>query len=108
MMDENLDASHDLHRNDRLGDLNLDANLDVMSHHVMLMGDLNMSCDRMSHDHLQYDHRMMHRRDMNLSLVVMILVVMILDVMILDGKMMNHRVIRRMKVGPKTDDRKMI
>ena len=100
--DRKMDGNH-VNRNYAPRDLKMDANLDVMSHHVMLMGDLNMSCDRMSHDHLQYDHRMMHRRDMNLSLVVMIL-----DVMNLDGKMMNHRVIRRMKVGPKTDDRMKI
>ena len=56
----------------------------------------------MSRDHLQYDHRMMRHHDKNQMGGKN------LDVMNQDGKMMNHRVIRRMKVGPKTDDRMKI
>ena len=80
MDDLNLDGNH-VNRNYAPRDLKMDANLDVMSHHVMLMGDLNMSCDRMSHDHLRCDHQMMRHRDTNR-----------MDVMNLD---VNH---------PKTDD----
>jgi hypothetical protein len=61
-----------------------------------------MSCDRMSHDHLRCDHQMMRRHDTNQMGGKN------LDAMILDVKMMIHHVIRQMKVGPKTDDRKLI
>jgi hypothetical protein len=101
MDDLNLDANH-VNRNCAPHDLKMDVNLDGMSHHVMLMDDLNMSCDRMSHDHLQCDHLMMRHRDTNRMDGKN------LDVMNLDGKMMNHHVIHRMKVCPKTDDQKMI
>ena len=57
----------------------------------------------MSHDHLQCDHQMMRHRDTN-RMDVKNLGVKNLDAM----KMMNHRVNHRMKVCPKTDDRKMI
>ena len=84
-------------------DRNLDANLDVMSHRVMLMGDLNMSCDRMSHDHLQCDHLMMRRHDTNQNLVVMTL-----DVKNPDGKMKIHHEIHPKKGDLMKVGRKMI
>jgi hypothetical protein len=56
--DRNLDVDHH-------DDLMMDANLDVMNHHVKKMVFLNMSCDQMSRDHLRYDHQMMRHRDMN-------------------------------------------
>jgi hypothetical protein len=59
----------------------MDANLDVMNHHVMLMVYLNMNCDRMSHDHLRYDRQMMRHHDTSR-----------MDEMILDGKMKIHHV----------------
>jgi hypothetical protein len=70
-------------------DLPIDPECYAMSHRVMLMDDLNMSCDRMSHDHLRCDHRMMHHRDTNR-----------MDGMNLDGKMKIHHDCR-----PRKDDR---
>jgi hypothetical protein len=84
--DLKTDGNH-VNRNYAPRDLMMDANLDAMSHRVMLMDDLNMSCDRMSHDHLRCDHRMMHHRDTNR-----------MDGMNLDGKMKFHHDCRPKKV----------
>ena len=83
--DLNLDVNH-VNRNYAPRDLKMDVNLDAMSHRVMLMVYLSMSCDRMSHDHLRYDRLKMHRHDTNR------MDEMILDGMILDVKMKNHHV----------------
>jgi hypothetical protein len=84
--DRNLVANR-VNRNCALPDLNRDASLDGMNHHVMLMVYLSKSCDRMSHDHLRCDRQMMRHRDTNR-----------LDGMDLDGKMKIHHVIHRMMV----------
>jgi hypothetical protein len=94
--DLNLDANH-VNRNCAPHDPKMDANLDAMSHHVMLMVYLSKSCDPMSHDHLRYDRQMMHHRDTNR-----------MDEMNLDEKMKIHPVIPQMMVCPKTDDRMKI
>ena len=56
----------------------------------------------MSHDHLLCAHLMMRRHGTNRMDVKN------LDVKNLGVKMMNHHVIHRMKVGPKTDDQMKI
>jgi hypothetical protein len=76
-----MDGNH-VNRNYAPRDLMMDANLDAMNHHVMLMVYRSKSCDRMSHDHLRCGHLKMRRRDMNR----------------MDGKMKIHHVIHRMKV----------
>jgi hypothetical protein len=72
-----------VNRNYAPRDLMMDANLDAMSHHVMLMVYLSMSCDRKSHDHLRCDRQLMRHRDTNR------MDGMNLDGKILDGKLKN-------------------
>ena len=100
MDDLNLDVNL-LNRSYAPHDRRMDVNLDVKNLHVTSMDDLSMSCDRTSHDRLRYDHQMMHRHDKNPNLVARNLGVK------------NHHVNRRMmdylmKVGPMTDDQKLI
>lgn len=101
--DRKMDGNH-VNRNCAPRDRRMDVNLDGMNLHVMLMVCLNKSCDRMSHDHLRCDHQMMRHHDTNR------MGGQNLDVKNLktDDPMNLSRVIRQMKVGPKTDDRKMI
>jgi hypothetical protein len=91
-LDDHLMDGSRVNRNYAPRDLMMDGNLDAMSHHVMLMVYLSMSCDRMSHDHLRCDRQLMRHRDTNR-----------MDGMNLDGKMKIHHDCR-----PKKDDRTLL
>ena len=98
-----------LTRNYAPRDPKMDVNLDAMNHRVMLMDDLNISCDQMSHDRLRCDHLMMRRHDTN-RMDARNLDARNLDVNHpkTDDPMRLHRVNRRMLDDRLKGDQKMI